>query len=426
SVSAFSTEQATQCGKSSADSAGSGVPYSSKTAPALTSRAGDRVSQLDAYPWTDKAARAKALQAMSADAGYDFTKVRPGPVQIAGIIASLSSSMASSGFTYGPVAASSTEMFPPRIRYSSMSIPYHIGTGYFGGFSPFISSSIVAKTGDPYSGSWYTWVVVAVAFLVAMWGLKGGPPQAYGDDAAVAGAAVKADASGMGATVVVPESARAGRRNCFVTHWSEAAASLPHVPAEQIAVSHGPSNDADVAFALESGVRPVLNSSEQARRWSAAGGGACHVMVDTGINRSGSAMGDSGDPVSQASTIDCCISHSASADEDVPQNAQQWNRFEQVRRQVSARRYSSANSAGIMLGTAYHADSTRPGSALYGGIARAEMAGAIRQVAYPEAAVSQVRRIEAGEGVGYNATFIAPRPMRAGVIASGYADGYSR
>jgi alanine racemase len=62
--------------------------------------------------------------------------------------------------------------------------------------------------------------------------------------------------------------------------------------------------------------------------------------------------------------------------------------------------------------------------ALYGGIAR-EMAG--RSARSPiEAAVLQVRRIEAGEGVGYNATFIAPRPMRAGVIALGYADGYLR
>jgi alanine racemase len=150
----------------------------------------------------------------------------------------------------------------------------------------------------------------------------------------------------MGATVVVPELARAGCRNWFVAHWSEAAALLPHVPAEQVAVLHGPLNDADVAFALESGVRPVLNSLEQARRWSAAGGGACHVMVDTGINRLGLAMGDLGDPVLQALTIDCCISHLASADEDVPQNAQQLNRFGQVRQQVSARRYSLANSAG--------------------------------------------------------------------------------
>lgn len=183
SYSTFSTEQSTQCGKLLADLAGSGVPYSLKTAPALSLSAGNRILPLDAYPWGDKAGRATALQAMLADAGYDFTKVRPGPVQIAGIIASLLLLMALSGFTYGPVAALLTEMFPPRIRYSSMSIPYHIGTGYFGGFLPFISSLIVAKTGDPYSGLWYTWVVVAVAFLVAMWGLKGGPPQAYGDDA---------------------------------------------------------------------------------------------------------------------------------------------------------------------------------------------------------------------------------------------------
>jgi hypothetical protein len=76
------------------------------------------------------------------------------------------------GATYGPVAALLAEMFPARIRYSSMSIPYHIGTGYFGGFLPFISQYIVAKTGDPYAGLWYTWAVVLMALLVSLWGLK--------------------------------------------------------------------------------------------------------------------------------------------------------------------------------------------------------------------------------------------------------------
>jgi hypothetical protein len=80
--------------------------------------------------------------------------------------------MALSGATYGPVAALLSEMFPPRIRYSSMSIPYHIGTGYFGGFLPFISQSIVVRTGDPYSGLWYTFAVVAMALVVTVWGLK--------------------------------------------------------------------------------------------------------------------------------------------------------------------------------------------------------------------------------------------------------------
>jgi len=80
--------------------------------------------------------------------------------------------MALAGATYGPVAALLSEMFPSRIRYSSMSIPYHLGTGYFGGFLPFISQLIVAKTGDPYAGLWYTIAVVAMALLVTAFGLK--------------------------------------------------------------------------------------------------------------------------------------------------------------------------------------------------------------------------------------------------------------
>ncbi|HEX8213905.1 MAG TPA: MFS transporter [Allosphingosinicella sp.] len=79
--------------------------------------------------------------------------------------------MALSGLTYGSVAALLAEMFPPRIRYSSMSIPYHFGTGYFGGFLPLISAYVVAETGDPYSGLWYTWGVVAMALVVTLFWL---------------------------------------------------------------------------------------------------------------------------------------------------------------------------------------------------------------------------------------------------------------
>lgn len=244
--------------------------------------------------------------------------------------------------------------------------------------------------------------------------------------AARAGAAVKADAYGLGTSVAVPVLARAGCRDWFVAHWQEAAAVLAHVPAASIAVLHGPMNDADVGFARATGVRPVLNSLPQVQRWLAAGGGPCHVMVDTGINRLGLAPEDLGDPALARLDIDCCISHLASADEDVPQNAQQLSRFETVRGQVPARRYSLANSAGIALGSAYHADLTRPGIALYGGIARPELSGVIRTVAVPQAALIQVRHLQAGDKVGYNATFAAPRAMRLGVVALGYADGYLR
>ncbi|WP_114228061.1 MULTISPECIES: MFS transporter [Sphingomonas] len=75
-----------------------------------------------------------------------------------------------SAMTYGQVAAILVEMFPARIRYTSMSVPYHIGSGYFGGFLPLISQYIVVRTGDAYAGLWYTIAVVALAFVVsAIW-----------------------------------------------------------------------------------------------------------------------------------------------------------------------------------------------------------------------------------------------------------------
>lgn len=244
--------------------------------------------------------------------------------------------------------------------------------------------------------------------------------------AATAGAAVKADAYGLGAGAVVPVLAQAGCRNWFVAHWQEVPAVIAHVPAADVAVLHGPISDADVAFARATGVRPVINSLEQAGRWLAGGGGRCDVMVDTGMNRLGFALADLGDPLLQALDIDCCHSHLASADEDVAQNAQQLQRFAAVKAAVPARRYALANSAGISLGSAYHFDLTRPGLALYGGIARAEQAGVIRQVARPEAAVIQMRTLQPGDSVGYNATYTATAAMRVAVVAVGYADGYLR
>lgn len=80
-----------------------------------------------------------------------------------------------SALTYGASAALLSEMFPPRIRYSSMSIPYHFGTGYFGGFLPLISAYAISRTGDPYSGLWYTWGVTLMALIVCLWGLKEPP-----------------------------------------------------------------------------------------------------------------------------------------------------------------------------------------------------------------------------------------------------------
>jgi MFS family permease len=66
---------------------------------------------------------------------------------------------------YGPIAAFLVEMFPTKIRYTSMSLPYHIGNGWFGGMLPLLATAIVAATGDIYAGLWYP-IVVAVMTLV--------------------------------------------------------------------------------------------------------------------------------------------------------------------------------------------------------------------------------------------------------------------
>ena len=67
---------------------------------------------------------------------------------------------------YGPIAAWLVEMFPTRIRYTSMSLPYHIGNGWFGGFLPSVSFGIVAATGDFYAGLWYPIIIAAMSVVI--------------------------------------------------------------------------------------------------------------------------------------------------------------------------------------------------------------------------------------------------------------------
>lgn len=245
--------------------------------------------------------------------------------------------------------------------------------------------------------------------------------------AARAGAAVKANAYGLGADFAAPVLRDAGCEDFFVAHWAEVPALLDHVPASAVAVLHGPLTAADAAYARAVGVRPVINSLPQARLWAEAGGGRCDLMVDSGMNRLGLTQAELADPLVQALDVDVLHSHLAASEEpDNPLNARQLDRWTAARRALRHRRAALANSGGIMLGAAYHGDLTRPGIALYGGVPCAALDGVIAQVVTPQAALLQVRDVGMGEGVGYNATFIAPRAMRIGAVSLGYADGYLR
>jgi MFS family permease len=159
----FAAKQADECGKLLDHFSKKGVAYTTNRAPAVTVSIGG-VPVADTEP--------AGLDAALASAGYDLEPAVPPLGNIAIIVLAILALMALSGATYGPVAALLSEMFPSKIRYSSMSIPYHIGTGYFGGFLPLISQYIVARTGDPYAGLWYTFAVVAMALAVTAWGLK--------------------------------------------------------------------------------------------------------------------------------------------------------------------------------------------------------------------------------------------------------------
>lgn len=243
---------------------------------------------------------------------------------------------------------------------------------------------------------------------------------------AACGAAVKADGYGLGAAEIVSALSDAGCRDFFVATWAEALA-LGRLPdGAMLSVLHGV-RDNEMMFARAGLAVPVLNSAAQVARWKAAGGGLCHVMVDTGMTRLGVSAADIASGLLDGLMIDTLMSHMACADEpDHPMNAKQLSLFQSLCAVVDACRYSLANSAAICLGGEYSFDLTRPGIALYGGIQSEKAEGHIRQVARLEAEILQIRTAQAGETIGYNATYTADADMRIAILNIGYADGYRR
>ena len=113
---------------------------------------------------TDFQARAKAaLQTV----GYP-EKADPAAIDRVQVVAILFLLALYVTMVYGPIAALLVELFPTRIRYTSMSLPYHIGNGWFGGFLPTVAFAMVAATGDIYYGLWYPIVVALLTLVVGL------------------------------------------------------------------------------------------------------------------------------------------------------------------------------------------------------------------------------------------------------------------
>ena len=151
-----------------------GVSYAEQTATAgsvAQLRIGSKVLDVPDPRAIQAADRATAIKAFQTDAAAELKSVgypeKADPAQINRplTIAILTLLVIYVTMVYGPIAAMLVELFPARIRYTSMSLPYHIGNGWFGGFLPTIAFAIVAATGNIYSGLWYP-VIVALATVV--------------------------------------------------------------------------------------------------------------------------------------------------------------------------------------------------------------------------------------------------------------------
>ena len=108
-----------------------------------------------------------AIAAALKDHGYP-TKADPAKMNKPMIVLLLSILVIYVTMVYGPIAAMLVEMFPTRIRYTSMSLPYHIGNGWFGGLLPATSLAIVAQTGNMYNGLWYPIIIASITFVIGM------------------------------------------------------------------------------------------------------------------------------------------------------------------------------------------------------------------------------------------------------------------
>ncbi|UFP97868.1 MFS transporter [Pseudomonas fitomaticsae] len=138
-----------------------GLPYSSVAAPAGSTvqvSVGD--VKLDGF---DEAALRGAITLAGYPQQADLQQINK-PMIVALIVALI----IISAMCYGPLAALMVELFPTRIRYTSMSLPYHIGNGWFGGFLPTVSFALVVYTGDIFYGLWYPVLITGVSLVVGM------------------------------------------------------------------------------------------------------------------------------------------------------------------------------------------------------------------------------------------------------------------
>ncbi len=250
------------------------------------------------------------------------------------------------------------------------------------------------------------------------------------------GAAVKGNAYGLGIEPVGPALWEAGCRSFFVARPMEGEALRRVLPEAAIYVLDG-LFPGQAEFYAQNNLLPALISIDEAREWAAFGRVygrklPCAIHVDTGINRLGFPLAEYAALLAETATIEglnvsLLMSHLACAEEAThPLTLRQRDTFRDVRAKLPGVPASLANSAGIFLGSDYAHDLVRPGIAIYGGNPTPALANPMQAVVLLEGTILQTRDIQAGETVGYGATWQAARQTRLAVLGAGYKDGVPR
>ena len=247
-------------------------------------------------------------------------------------------------------------------------------------------------------------------------------------------AVVKANGYGVGDKVVTQTLLNQGCKTFFVATLSEGIRlrhEFPNAPFD-IYVMFSDSREFPMVYHHHN-LRPALNSLDEIKAWESYCDSIelklpCAVHIDTGMSRTGLDKNDRTTLIANPSLLDnvnvrLFMSHLACGDEpDHPKNREQLEIFKATTAPFPHIRKSLSASTGIYLGKDYHFDLVRPGRALYGGMPYDDT----QRVVGLKSRVIQVRRIGAGESVGYSSTFVAEQDMTLATLGIGYADGLLR
>ena len=251
-------------------------------------------------------------------------------------------------------------------------------------------------------------------------------------------AVLKADAYGMGASVIAKALDKAGCSTFFVATIDEGIdlRACFSKNENQIAVLSGLLEGSEDIF-YSNKLTPVLNDTEQIKKWATYNkqkkiSAPSILHIDTGMNRLGLTISEFYDIIKKPTElkelhVGWIMSHLACGDQprDI-MNKEQLSVFLDVKKKFPHVKASLANSAGVFLGQSYHLDMVRPGIALYGSGSGSIPSNPLKQVIKLYSRILQIRTLRIGASVGYGASYRVSKATRVATVGLGYADGYLR